>query len=87
MRTPKYYAMKFLPDVNGRLGGIKANYRLEVLDKEWNQIPGLYGAGTDANTIYGDSYPFILRGNTMGWAINSGRMAGESAAEYVKSIA
>lgn len=87
LKTPKYYAMKFLPGAYGSLGGIKINYRAEVLDKEWNPIPGLYGAGTDANTIYGDSYPFILPGNTMGWALNSGRMAGESAAEYAKSIA
>jgi fumarate reductase flavoprotein subunit len=86
LRTPKYYAMKFLPGAYGSLGGIKVNYRCEVVDKEWNPIPGLYGAGTDANTLYGDSYPFILPGNTMGWALNSGRMAGESAAAYAKSI-
>ncbi len=86
LTTPKYYAMKFLPGAYGSLGGIKVNHRCEILDKEWNAIPGLYGAGTDANTLYGDSYPFILPGNTMGWALNSGRMAGESAAAYVKSI-
>jgi fumarate reductase flavoprotein subunit len=84
---PKYYAMKFLPGAYGSLGGIKVNYKTEILDKDWNPIPGLYGAGTDANTLYGDSYPFILPGNTMGWALNSGRMAGESAAAYAKSIA
>lgn len=87
LASPKYYAMKFLPGAYGSLGGIKVNYRTEVLDRDWNPIPGLYGAGTDANTLYGDSYPFILPGNTMGWALNSGRMAGESAAEYAKSIA
>jgi fumarate reductase flavoprotein subunit len=86
IRTPKFYAMKLLPGAFGSLGGIKINYRAEVLDKDWNPIPGLYGAGTDANTLYGDSYPFILPGNTMGWAINSGRMAGESAAAYAKAI-
>jgi len=85
IKTPRFYAMKFLPGAYGSLGGIKVNYKLEVLDKDWNPIPGLYGAGTDANTIYGDSYPFVLPGNTMGWALNSGRMAGESAAAYAKS--
>jgi fumarate reductase flavoprotein subunit len=87
LKGPKYYAMKFLPGAYGSLGGIKVNYKMEVQDKEWNAIPGLYGAGTDANTLYGDSYPFILPGNTMGWALNSGRMAGESAVDYIKSIA
>lgn len=86
IKTPRFYAMKFLPGAYGSLGGIKINFKAEVLDKNWDPIPGLYGAGTDANTIYGDSYPFILPGNTMGWAINSGRMAGESAAAYVRSI-
>jgi fumarate reductase flavoprotein subunit len=84
LKGPKFYAMKFLPGAYGSLGGIKVNHKLEVVDKDWNPVPGLYGAGTDANTIYGDSYPFVLPGNTMGWALNSGRMAGESAAAYAK---
>jgi fumarate reductase flavoprotein subunit len=33
----------------------------------------------------GDSYAFVLPGNTLGFALNSGRMAGENAAIYVKS--
>jgi fumarate reductase flavoprotein subunit len=44
-------------------------------------IPGLYSVGTDACNIFGDSYPFILSGNTMGFCLNSGRIAGEHAAE------
>jgi fumarate reductase flavoprotein subunit len=75
-----YYAAKFLPGGYGTLGGIKINHRTEVLDKEWNPIPGLYAAGTDACSIYGDSYVFILPGNTLGFALNSGRLAGENAA-------
>lgn len=42
-------------------------------------IPGLYSAGSDANTIYADSYNFTLPGNTMGFAVNSGRIAGLEA--------
>ena len=85
IKTPKFYALKFLTGAYGSLGGIKINYKTEVLDKDWNPIPGLYGAGTDANTIYGDSYVFVLPGNTMGFALNSGRMAGEYAADFAKS--
>ena len=51
-----------------------------MLDDNYDPIPGLYAAGLDACTIYGDSYPFILPGNTMGFALNSGRIAGEQAA-------
>lgn len=83
--TPKYYAGKFLPGAYGSLGGIKINYKTEVLNKNWEKIPGLYAAGTDACSIYGDTYVFILPGNTMGFALNSGRIAGEHAAEYAQS--
>jgi fumarate reductase flavoprotein subunit len=85
IKTPKFYAGRFLPGAYGSLGGIKINHRTEVLTKDWKKIPGLYAAGTDACSIYGDSYVFILPGNTMGFAINSGRIAGENAAEYAKS--
>ncbi|MBW2065121.1 MAG: FAD-dependent oxidoreductase [Deltaproteobacteria bacterium] len=84
IKSPRFYAGKQLPGAYGTLGGIKINYRTEVLDKKWNKIPGLYAAGTDACSIYGDTYVFILPGNTMGFALNSGRIAGENAAEYVK---
>jgi len=86
IKTPKFYAGRLLPSAYGSLGGIKINYKTEVLNKEWKKIPGLYAAGTDANTIYGDSYVFILPGNTMGFAMNTGRIAGEHAAEYAKSL-
>jgi len=83
LKGPRYYAVAFYPGAYGSLGGIKINYKTEVLDTEWEVIPGLYAAGTDANTIFGDSYVFILPGNTMGFALNSGRMAGENAVDYL----
>jgi fumarate reductase flavoprotein subunit len=82
IKAPRFYAGKQLPGAYGSLGGIKINHRTEVLDKGWNKIPGLYAAGTDACSIYGDTYVFVLPGNTMGFAVNSGRIAGENAAEY-----
>ncbi len=67
----------------GSLGGVKINNKMEVLDENAKVIPGLYCVGTDACSIYGDSYPFTLPGNTMGFCINSGRIAGENAAAKV----
>jgi fumarate reductase flavoprotein subunit len=83
---PQFYAGRLVPSGFGSLGGIRINYKTEVVDEELNPIPGLYAAGTDANSIHSDSYTFILPGNSMGFAINSGRIAGESAAEYVNSL-
>jgi len=85
IKQPKFYAAKLFPGAYGSLGGIKINYRTEVLTKDHEVIPGLYAVGTDACSIYGDSYVFVLPGNTMGFALNSGRIAGENSAEYVKS--
>jgi fumarate reductase flavoprotein subunit len=86
VKQPKLYAARLFPGAYGSLGGIKINYKTEVLTKDYEVIPGLYAAGTDACSIYGDTYVFVLPGNTMGFALNSGRMAGENAVEYIKSI-
>lgn len=77
----KLYAARFYVGAYGTLGGLRINEKCQVLNKEQQPIPGLYAAGTDANTIYGDSYNFYLPGNSMGFAVNSGRIAGEAIAE------
>ncbi|MBI5591639.1 MAG: FAD-dependent oxidoreductase [Deltaproteobacteria bacterium] len=84
--APRFYAGRLVPSGFGSLGGIRINYKCEVIDKSFNVIPGLYAAGTDANAIHSDSYTFIMPGNSMGFAINSGRIAGEHAAEYLASL-
>lgn len=85
IRKAPFYAGKFFPGAYGTLGGIKINHRAEVLAPDFEPIPGLYAAGTDTCTIYGDSYMFLLPGNSMGYCLNTGRMAGEAIAEYLKS--
>lgn len=86
LKGPKYYAAALYAGGYGSLGGIKINYKAEAVDTEDEPIPGLYAAGTDACSIYGDSYVFILPGNTMGFALNSGRIAGEHAVEYLMAL-
>jgi fumarate reductase flavoprotein subunit len=86
IRTAPFYACKFFPGAYGTLGGIKINHRTEVLTEDYRVIPGLYAAGTDTCTIYGDSYMFKLPGNSMGYSVNTGRMAAEGAAEYIRTI-
>lgn len=83
LKGPRFYAGRFNPSAYGSLGGIKINHKTEVIDEEWEPIPGLYAVGTDACSIYGDSYVFVLPGNTMGFCLNSGRMAGENATNYI----
>jgi len=82
---PPYYAGRFFPGAYNTTGGIKINYKTEVLTEDFEVIPGLYAAGVDANALYGHTY-VPLGGNYMGFAINSGRMAAEHALEYIKTI-
>jgi len=84
VKEPRYFAAKYVIRAGGCMGGIKINHRTEVLDKSQDIIPGLYAVGNDANAIYGEDYPMILAGNMLGFAVNSGRIAGEQALEYIK---
>jgi fumarate reductase flavoprotein subunit len=88
VQEPRFYAFRIFPSMYGTLGGIKINERTEVLNKENLVIPGLYAAGYDACAIFGNppDYNFYTPGSTFSFALNSGRMAGENALEYTKSI-
>jgi fumarate reductase flavoprotein subunit len=46
-------------------------------------IAGLYAAGSDTGGWESDTYNVVLSGSTLGFAINSGRIAGENAARFV----
>lgn len=78
------YAVEITPSVFlGTLGGVEINQFCEVITEDGKAIPGLYAAGSDTSGVYGDSYVYF-EGGTLGYAYNSGRLAGESAAAYVK---
>ena len=61
------------------------NYKFEVIGEDGKTIPGLYASGTDTCDIYSDTYYFYLPGNTMGYALNSGRLAAEHIGEYLEA--
>jgi fumarate reductase flavoprotein subunit len=86
VKQPRFYAGRIAAAGFGSQGGIKINYKTEVLTREFEVIPGLYAAGADANSIYGDTYVFPLPGSMLGFALNSGRIASESALEYLKTL-
>jgi fumarate reductase flavoprotein subunit len=83
LRTPPYYAMIYHPRNLGTIGGIKINYRMEVVDKDSKPIPGLYAAGQDTGGWQAETYNQILAGSAFSFAINSGRIAGENIAKAV----
>ncbi|MDR0851444.1 MAG: FAD-dependent oxidoreductase [Clostridiales Family XIII bacterium] len=85
MTGGRVYAAQHYPCGYGTLGGVNVTDCMEVLDGGGDKIPGLYSCGTDACGIFGDTYCFYLPGNTMGFAVNSGRIAGYEAVDYIDS--
>lgn len=85
LKGSTFYVARHFPAGYGSLGGVNVNDKMEVLNTAGFKIGGLYASGTDACNIFGDSYCFYLPGNTMGFAINSGRMAGYNAVDYMES--
>ena len=82
-----FYVCRQYVGAYGTLGGVLINHNMEVMTDDYEVIDGLYCVGTDACTIYGDSYNYAIPGNTMGFCLNSGRIAGENAAERVAESA
>jgi fumarate reductase flavoprotein subunit len=86
LRTTPYYAVKCGSTYLNTLGGIKINERMEVIDTHGNPIRGLYAAGVDTGGWTSDTYCAALPGTAFGYAINSGRIAGESAYEFISGL-
>ncbi len=83
MKAP-FYCARIRAGGYGTVGGIKINENCEVINDDFEPVKGLYAAGADSCNIYDDSYMFLLPGNSMGYAVNTGRIAGMSAAEYTE---
>ena len=87
LKGPKFYAVKAHTVTLGTMGGIKINHNTEVIDKKENIIPGLYAVGFDAGGMYGDSYHVsVASGSSVGFAFNSGRIAGKNVLRYLKTV-
>jgi fumarate reductase flavoprotein subunit len=83
LRTPPYYAVRCYLCFLTTIGGIKINPHMEVLNNQDKPIPGLYAGGDTTGGWESDTYCIHLSGSAFGFAVNSGRIAGENAAEYV----
>ncbi|HSW58677.1 MAG TPA: FAD-dependent oxidoreductase [Dehalococcoidales bacterium] len=84
LRTPPYFAIRGYPYFLDTLGGIRVNEHMETLDCSNKPLAGLFAAGVTTSGWESDSYCSDLSGSAFGYAINSGRIAGESAASFIK---
>ncbi len=84
LKEGPFYAAAIHPGGYGTVGGIRINENCEACDSNFEPVKGLYAAGADACNIYDDSYMFLLPGNSMGFAVNTGRIAAKSAVSYIQ---
>ncbi|MDD1707348.1 MAG: FAD-binding protein, partial [Methanoregulaceae archaeon] len=83
VKKGKFYAVRAFSTAYQTIGGIKVNGKTQALTKDLEVIPGLYAAGDIiAAELFGD--PPTLGIGTLGFALASGRIAGQSALQYIK---
>ena len=83
IRKAPFYAVKLALAAFMTNGGIRINHKTEVLKEDRTVIPGLYAAGCTAGGILGDTYEVSTTGGSLAFAVNTGRMAGESVLHYL----
>ena len=79
----KYYAIEVSPAVHHTMGGVRINTNAEVLGKNGRAIKGLYAAGEITGGIHGANR---IGGNAVADITVFGKIAGENAATYSKSV-
>ena len=83
LKEAPYYAIRGLPHLLDTIGGIKINANMEVLNNQNDPILGIFAAGVITSGWESESYCSDLSGSAFGFAIFSGRMAGENAARFI----
>ncbi|MDR1961409.1 MAG: FAD-binding protein [Gracilibacteraceae bacterium] len=84
VRKGPFYAINMAPSVLVSCGGIRVNGDLQVTDKDYKPIPGLYAVGMEASGLYGDTYNLDCPGTANGFAHASGRVAARHAIKTIK---
>ena len=81
LSNPPYYAIEVGPAVHHTMGGLKIDEKAQVYDNDGNVVDGLFAAGEVTGGIHGGNR---LGGNALTDITVFGRIAGDSATEYIK---
>ena len=79
-----FYGFKLNIGAFCTMGGLQVTPQNEVRDEQGQVIPGLYAVGNDAAGLTGDTYGPNMPGTCVGYAIYSGRNAGQQVTEYLR---
>lgn len=82
LSTAPFYAAKIAPGIHHTMGGVQINTNAEVLNAEGNTIAGLYAAGEVTGGVHGGNR---LGGNAVTDIVVFGRIAGNSAIDYISN--
>ncbi|MDR2672292.1 MAG: FAD-dependent oxidoreductase [Coriobacteriales bacterium] len=77
---PPYVAVKSEAFFYCTSSGVKCNDKMEVLDKDWQPIPGLFAAGNTVGWRLGSGYQMAIPGLCNAYALFHGYLAGKSSA-------
>jgi fumarate reductase flavoprotein subunit len=80
-----FYALKMEVGILVTTGGIDIDEYMRVIDAGGKAIEGLYAVGCDAGGLYGESYCMTVNGASAGFALTSGWLAADHAAELIKA--
>ena len=83
LNTAPYYAIKVTAGVHHTMGGLKINPAAEVLTEDGSAIAGLFAAGEVPGGVHG---AHRLGGNAVADFVVFGRIAAQSAADYVAAL-
>lgn len=75
------YAIQITPAIHHTMGGLRINKNAEVIGVNAKPIPGLFAAGEVTGGVHGGNR---IGGNAVADIITFGRIAGKSAADYIK---
>lgn len=78
-----FYAIEVSPAVHHTMGGVRINNAAEVLTINGEVIKGLYAAGEITGGVHGGNR---IGGNAMTDITVFGKIAGENAAEFIKTV-
>ena len=81
LTTPPYYAIKIAPGIHHTMGGVKIDTTARVINTEGQPIPGLFAAGEVCGGVHGGNR---LGGNAVADIVIFGRIAAQSAIDYIK---
>ena len=68
------------PGLLGVCGGIEIDENFQVVNPDFEPIPGLYAIGNCAGGMYAYDYPINIQGNSHGRCLMEGKCLGEQLA-------